>query len=78
MIAYFREKAQQCRRMAANITGDPTAEALLRLAEEFDAKAALYEAQKRAALAIGGANPDPNAPRTRKSTSHLELNFITL
>jgi hypothetical protein len=38
--AYFREKAAQCRRLAANIVGDPTAEALLRLAKEFEAKAA--------------------------------------
>jgi hypothetical protein len=37
---YFRKKAAQCRRLAANIVGDPTAEALLRLAEEFEAKAA--------------------------------------
>jgi pantoate kinase len=65
MIAYFREKAEQCRRMAANITGDPTAEALLRLAEEFEAKAALYEAQKRAARAIGEMGPKQKDPRTR-------------
>jgi hypothetical protein len=64
MIAYFREKAAQCRRMAENIIGDPTADALLRLAEEFDAKAAFYVAQKRAALAITGAGPDPKgAPK---------------
>jgi hypothetical protein len=49
LIAYFREKAAQCRRLAGYILGDPAAEALLRLADEFDAKAALYEAQRRRA-----------------------------
>jgi hypothetical protein len=34
------EKAAQCRRLAENILGDPAAEALIRLAEEFEAKAA--------------------------------------
>lgn len=57
LIAYFREKAAQCRRLAGNILGDPACEALLRLADEFDAKAAMYEAQRRAARAIGGARP---------------------
>jgi hypothetical protein len=64
LIAYFREKAGQCRRLAGNIVGDPTADALLMLAEEFDAKAALYEAQKRAALAIGGTSPNPKDQRS--------------
>ena len=57
---YFREKATQCRRLAKNIVGDPIAEALLRLAEEFDAKTAAELAHERAALAIGvgdGAGP---------------------
>lgn len=48
MQSYFRKKAAHCRRLAANIVGDPTAEALLRLAEEFEAKAAAYDARKPA------------------------------
>jgi hypothetical protein len=65
LIAYFREKAAQCRRLDGYIIGDPAAEALLRLADEFDAKAALYEAQKRAARAIGGAGQDHKVPPKR-------------
>ena len=65
LIAYFREKAAQCRRLAANIAGDPTAEALLRLAEEFEAKAALHEAEKSATLAIEEATPVE--PRTTRN-----------
>ena len=53
LITYFREKAAQCRRLAENIVGDPTAEALLRLAVEFDAKAVACDARQRTALAIG-------------------------
>lgn len=63
LIAYFREKAAQCRRLAGYILGDPAAEALLRLADEFEAKAELYEAQKRAARAIGGADPKDASKR---------------
>jgi hypothetical protein len=39
--SYFREKAKQCRRLAAGIADpkDPTAKGLLALAEEFEAKA---------------------------------------
>ena len=70
LIAYFREKAAQYRRLAENIIGDPTAEALLRLAEEFDAKAAACDARQRAALAIGvgdGVAPvKPTRARRRK------------
>jgi len=57
MIDYFHEKAAQCRRLAANLSGDLTARALLKLADEFEVKAALYEAEKRAALAIEEATP---------------------
>jgi hypothetical protein len=61
---YFRDKAAQCRRLAANIVGDPTAEALLRLAEEFEAKAAAYDARERDAFAIGvGVGTAPAKPR---------------
>jgi hypothetical protein len=61
---YFRDKAAQCRRLAANIVGDPTAEALLSLAEEFEAKAAAQVARERAALAIGvGDEAAPAKPK---------------
>ncbi len=64
LIAYFREKAAQCRRLAGYILGDPAGEALLRLADEFDAKAALYEAEERAERAIRGARSNPeDAPK---------------
>jgi hypothetical protein len=66
---YFHEKAAQCRRLAANIVGDPTAEALLRLAEEFEAKAAAYNAQERAALAIEVGNRTAPA-KLRKVRRH--------
>jgi hypothetical protein len=49
MIDYLREKAAQCRRLAENIVGDPTSEALLRLAEELEAKAAEYRDTERRA-----------------------------
>ena len=64
------EKAAQCRRLAANIVGDPAAEALLRLAEEFEAKAA-YGAREKAAHAIGGGDgvfpmeKPPPKPKTK-------------
>jgi hypothetical protein len=68
--SYFRKKAAQCRRLASNIAGDQTAEALLQLAEEFEAKAAAYDARECAALAIGvsdGASPvKPKRTRPRK------------
>ncbi len=49
--AYFLRKAAQCRRLAADITtrDDPAPRALLRLAEEFEAKAAEYLAHEHAA-----------------------------
>ena len=69
-IAYFREKAAQCRRLAESIVGDPTSNALLRLAEEFEAKAAACDARQRTALAIGvgdGVAPvKPTQARRRK------------
>jgi hypothetical protein len=64
---YFIEKAAQCRRLAKGIflPADPTAGALLALAEEFDAKAAEYSARARAAHAIGlGDDVVPITPST--------------
>jgi hypothetical protein len=37
---YLLEKAEQCRRLAAEIPGDPASDALIKLAEEFEAQAA--------------------------------------
>lgn len=54
--AYFLEKAAQCRRLAANIVGDSAHDGLIKLAEEFEAKAAAYTARERAAHAIGIGN----------------------
>jgi hypothetical protein len=61
--AYFLEKAAQCRRLAANIVGDRSHDGLIKLAEEFEAKAAAYTARERAALAIGvGDDVSPISP----------------
>jgi hypothetical protein len=52
--SYFREKAEQCRRLAAGLTrNDPTALSLNALAVEFNAAAAVIEARTAAAHAIG-------------------------
>jgi hypothetical protein len=49
--AYFREKAERCRRLAAGIPtrNDPAKEALLALAREFDLQAAAMEARSATA-----------------------------
>jgi hypothetical protein len=53
--AYYRAKAEQCRRLAGSITleEDPTRRALLAMAEEFEAKAASCNSQ--------GAGDQPEA-----------------
>jgi hypothetical protein len=45
--SYFREKAKQCRRLAAAIADqdDPAVAALLALAEEFEAQGAAWLAE---------------------------------
>jgi hypothetical protein len=64
---YFLEKAAQCRRLAASIDDEKASEALLKLAEEFEAKAAAYVARERAAHAIGlGDDVMPVQPQTPK------------
>jgi hypothetical protein len=52
---YFREKAEQCRRLSLCIgrRDDPTANSLKALALEFDAAAAAIDARTAAALVIG-------------------------
>ena len=46
--AYFRAKAEQCRRLAKGLTveNDPARIALFEMAREFDAKAAVFEKLK--------------------------------
>jgi hypothetical protein len=61
--AYFLEKAAQCRRLADSLTDERAVDALLKLADEFEAKASAYVARKRAAHAIGlGDNVVPIMP----------------
>lgn len=52
---YFRQKAEQCRRLAKHIYSgnDPTAASLGALAIEFDARATALEAETAAAVQIG-------------------------
>jgi hypothetical protein len=53
--SYFREKAEQCRRLAQAILSrnDPTQASLLVLAAEFDAQAAAIEASVATAHIMG-------------------------
>jgi hypothetical protein len=59
--SYFREKAEQCRRLSGCILGgnDPTSAALNALAIEFDAAAATIEARTAAAELIGYGDDVP-------------------
>ena len=52
---YFRQKAEQCRRLANGLVNDqdPAVTALRALAVEFDYKAQALEAETAAALLIG-------------------------
>jgi hypothetical protein len=52
---YFRQKADQCRRLAKSILirDDPTAAGLHALAVEFDSQAALIEAETATTKLIG-------------------------
>jgi hypothetical protein len=76
LISYFLEKAAQCRRLAAGIADDRVSDALIKLAEEFEAKAAAYVAREKAARAIAGGDgvfpmekPPPKQQRRRKTKS---------
>lgn len=53
--SYFREKAEQCRRLSLCISrrDDPTANSLNALAIEFDAAAAVIDARTATARVIG-------------------------
>lgn len=53
--SYFREKAEQCRRLARAILSrnDPTQASLAAMAVEFDAQAAAIEASVATAHVIG-------------------------
>ena len=65
--SYFREKANQCRRLAACILvrDDPTAVSLKALGIEFDAAAAAIDAREAAAQAIGYGESVP--PETHRA-----------
>jgi ADP-ribosylglycohydrolase len=57
---YFREKAAQCRRLAAAIThqNDPAVAALLALAVEFEAKAVALTAEDASAKQVEILKPE--------------------
>jgi hypothetical protein len=65
--SYFREKAEQCRRMAGCILtrNDPTAASLRALAVEFDAAASVIDARTATVLSLGygGDIPPDREPR---------------
>ena len=56
-VAYFQEKARQCRRLARVTNDDRTIEGLTALAEEFDAKAKAAEAAGRTIDLLGDGAP---------------------
>ncbi|ACA15308.1 hypothetical protein M446_0750 [Methylobacterium sp. 4-46] len=60
--AYFREKAEQCRRLAKHLynQNDPAVAALTAMAAEFDADAAAIEARAAAAHVIGFGDDVPH------------------
>jgi hypothetical protein len=51
VAAYFREKAEQCRRLARLINDPLTVEELKRMAAEFEEQAAEIEVEESAASA---------------------------
>ena len=59
MISYFREKAAHCRRLAAGIVDDRVSDALIKLAEEFEAKAGACIAQESGARGVGAVPVKP-------------------
>ena len=58
---YFREKAAQCRRLAATVNqNDPAVAALLALAVEFEAKAVAMTAEDASAKQVDLLAPEPD------------------
>ena len=59
---YFREKAAQCRRLAAAVADqdDPAVAALLALAVEFEAKAVAMTAEDASAKQVDLLAPEPD------------------
>ena len=59
---YFREKAAQCRRLAAAVSDqhDPAVAALLALAVEFEAKAVAMTAEDASAKQVDLLAPEPD------------------
>jgi hypothetical protein len=68
--AYLLEKAAQCRRLAAEIIGDPTSDALIKLAEEFEAQAAAF---KTARTPGGGSKVEPPSGADERKRLWLRL-----
>jgi hypothetical protein len=74
--SYFREKAEQCRRLAVGILtrNDPTAVSLAALAVEFDAAAMVIEARTAAAQSIGyGDDVPPDGPVVGDGLDKLKI-----
>ena len=61
-IAYFLEKARQCRRLTRATNDERTIEGLTALAEEFDAKAKAAEAAGRTVGLLGDGTPGRIVP----------------
>jgi hypothetical protein len=75
---YFREKAEQCRRLARSIPtrNDPTGVSLHALAVEFDATASAIDARSAAAQFIGYGDdvPPESSALVEDGTSFKRLN----
>ena len=58
---YFRQKAEQCRRLANGLfdQDDPAVASLLALAVEFEAKAVALTAEEASAKQIDQTSPEP-------------------
>jgi hypothetical protein len=71
---YFRQKAEQCRRLAGAITGrnDLTGVSLMALSVEFDAKAAALEAETAAAMTIGYGDDIGDLSRPSKGNGNSQ------
>jgi hypothetical protein len=58
---YFRQKAEQCRRLANGLVyqNDPAVASLLALAVEFEAKAVAFTAEEASEKQIDQTTPEP-------------------
>jgi|HubBroStandDraft_6_1064221.scaffolds.fasta_scaffold2859144_2 hypothetical protein len=64
---YFRQKAEQCRRLANGVGNqkDPVVANLLALAVEFEARAVVLAAEEASAKQLEQTAPDPNDKNDR-------------